>query len=191
MPNSMIKNKEETTPKSQKKALAHTTTHEATSYLQGLFQAFRQQTRHYAALTQELLSLEARIELAEKNLCLTRDHFKMTIENTDNAAPNDWDAIFKTVRFVGVRLVDACATLLQESKHQKLTPEELLSGLNFGTFRFRTNSPLREIHAALLKHPSVKRTDDAWVWTGTAEQIPLRLRVMKATMPQDEVAQVK
>src|SRR6266566_1949448 len=86
---------------------------EATAYLRGLFQEFEQQKQRYAALTADLLSLEARIELAEKTLCLTRDHLAMAIEKTDSGVPTDWTKILNRVRFVGMRLADACVALLQ------------------------------------------------------------------------------
>ena len=154
------------------------TTSEATSYLQGLYGEFREQIKRYHAITGELLSLEARVELAEKTMCLTRDHLEMTIRSTEDAMPHDWDSALREVRFAGVRLADACMTLLREFR--RMTPEELLRGLNNGMFRFRTNSPLREIHASLLKQPSVTRTGKHYVWKGDSQQeMPLRLRIVK------------
>jgi hypothetical protein len=146
---------------------------EASGYLRGLFTEFTQQVHRYAALTDQLVQLEARIELTEKMVVLTRDHLAMTIEQTDSAAPHDWNATLKRVQFVGCRLVDACLTLLRE--HKKLAPSEILLKLNLGMFRFRSNAPLREIHAALLRQPSVKRTDDAWVWVGEQTTMPLHV----------------
>lgn len=156
---------------------------EATSFLRGVFVEFQQQKERYANMTAGLLSLEARTELAEKTLCLTRDHLAMSIEKTDSAIPHDWTKILNSVRFVGMRLADACIALLKE--HGKMTPKEILSALNSGMFRFRTNSPLREIHAALLRQNSAKRVGNAWVWTGTKEQIPMRFRVLKREITQD------
>jgi len=150
---------------------------EATSFLQGLFEEFQTQRVRYANMTESLLSLEARIELAEKTLCLTRDHLAMSIEKTDSAIPQDWTNILTSVRFVGMRLADACMTLLKE--HDKMTPKEIFAALNSGMFRFRTNSPLREIHAALLRQNSAKKIGSAWAWTGTREQIPMRFRILK------------
>jgi hypothetical protein len=146
---------------------------EASGYLRGLFTEFTQQVHRYAALTDQLVQLEARIELTEKMVVLTRDHLAMTIEQTDSAAPHDWNATLKRVQFVGCRLVDACLTLLRE--HKKLAPSEILLKLNLSMFRFRSNAPLREIHAALLRQPSVKRTDDAWVWVGEQTTMPLHV----------------
>ena len=178
-------------PKSNPKALTRQVhTHESTAYLQGLFNAFQEHVAEYNAMTAHLLEMEARIELAEKTLSLTRDHLNMTINQTEGAAPHEWDKVLNSVRFVGVRLADACMALLQESTQKKLTPDELLNQLNHGMFRFRTNSPLREIHAALLKQSSVKRSGSHWVWTGKAEQLPLRLRVMKATPQTIEAKEV-
>lgn len=161
-----------------KKLVKAETTTEATAYLGGLFDEFQKQCSNYHELTRQLLALEARIELAEKTLCLTRDHFIVTIAKTECAMPNNWNKLFRGVRFVGVRLADACKVLLRE--HKKMTPEEILNGLNSGMFRFRTNSPLREIHAALLKQSFAKKTGVTYGWIGTPEtQIPFRLRNAK------------
>jgi hypothetical protein len=157
-------------------------TYESTAFLRGLFRELHEQIGRYTALTGELLGMEARIELAEKTVCLTRDHFKMKIAKTQDALPTDWGKALESVRFVGVRLADACAKSLQA--HTRMTPEELLRDLNDGMFRFRTNSPLREIHAALLRHPHVKRSGGAYVWTAppTEKQLPMRLRVVQREM---------
>jgi len=152
---------------------------ESTAYLKGLFDDFNRQVNLYKELTTKLLGLEARIELAEKTLCLTRDHVSIAIETTEGRTEStlpDWDEVSRTVRFVGMRLADACVALLEE--HKKLTPQQLLDDLNEGTFRFRTNFPLREIHAALLRHPHVERQGQHLIWTGPKEQqMTMRLRV--------------
>jgi hypothetical protein len=148
---------------------------EASAHLSGLFHEFHRQQQSYLQLTAALHSLEARIGLAEKMLSLTRDHLAMTISQTDSATPRDWEPILKQVRFVGVRLADACMALLQEKK--KMTPEHLLMALNEGMFRFRTNSPQREIHAAMLRQNFAKRQGDDWLWIGKSEhQLPIPLR---------------
>jgi hypothetical protein len=171
--------------KTLKKPVKVNYTTEATAFLGGLFSEFKQQTEKYHHLTAQLLSLEAQIELAEKTLCLTRDHFAMTINKTEGAVPNDWEKELHKVRFVGVRLADACKLLLQEKK--KLTPDQFLDGLNDGMFRFRTNSPLREIHAALLRQSFAEKRDSAYVWVGKPEQqMPLRMRVVSTTQVIDQ-----
>jgi hypothetical protein len=164
-----------------KKPPKDTETAEASAYLSGLFREFHEQTHKYHSLTGQLLSLEAQIELVEKTLCLTRDHLAMMIGKTDSATPRDWNEVLRGVRFVGVRLADACKVLLQE--HQRLTPKEIVGGLNLGMFRFRTSSPLREIHAALLRQSFAERSGESYVWVGTTEhQLPLRMRVVKGAM---------
>jgi len=162
-------------------------TTEATAYLGGLFGEFQEQTAKYHSLTAHLLSLEAQIELAEKTLCLMRDHLAMAIEKTEGAVPNDWEKVLHKVRFVGVRLADACNVVLQEKK--KLTSEQLLHELNDGMYRFRTNAPLREIHAALLKQSFVEKRGSTYVWIGTPEQqMPLRMRVVSTTQVIDQTS---
>ena len=173
-----LKLKASATPKKHTNPDATETALEATSFLHGLFHEFQQQKQRYAGLAGELLSLEARIELVEKTLCLTRDHLAMSINKTDSAIPRDWAMVLSSVRFVGMRLADACLTLLREN--QKMTPKEIVCGLNTGMFRFRTSSPQREIHAALLRQTSVKRVGNYWTWVGDGEQIKMRFRVVKA-----------
>ncbi len=153
-------------------------TMEATSYVRGTFDEFQEQVAKYKYLTSQLLTLEAQIDLNEKTLCLHRDHLQDTINNTEGAVPHDWEKVFQGVRFVGVRLADACKAVLQEKK--KVTNDELLEELNEGMFRFRTNAPLREIHAALMKPTFAKKTSTGYQWIGTTEQqMPLRMRVLK------------
>lgn len=113
-----------------------------------------------------LLALEARVELAEKTVSLTRDHLMTEIERSDSSTPRDWVSTLNNFRFVGSRLVDACMTVLEEGK--RMTPQEILVALNRGMFRFRTSSPLREIHAALLRQSFAKKEDSVWVWSATA-----------------------
>ena len=62
---------------------------ESTSFLSGLYNELHEQVHKYQAFTRELLSLEARIELAKKTLCLHRDHFADTVKITESAVPND------------------------------------------------------------------------------------------------------
>jgi hypothetical protein len=153
-----------------KKKFPETVTLESSAYLEGLFQDFEQQMVRYSALTQHSMGLEARLDLAEKTLCLTRDHLQMALTTTEGG--KNFVAKFQResakVRFVGKRLTDACAEVLSE--HKKMMPEKLLDAINNGTFRFRTNAPLREIHAALMRHPQIRRVGDYYIWIGSKEQ---------------------
>jgi hypothetical protein len=155
------------------------------AFLRGLHGEFVEQVNRYHGLTAHLLELEARVELAEKQLCLTRDHFKMVIEKTEGAIPHDWETVLKQVRFVGVRIADACVALLSERK--KMTPVELLDALNRGMFRFRTNTPLREIHAALLRQQHVKRIGDVWIWEGP-DMDQMKLTLLKREKGEEKTA---
>lgn len=156
----------------RKKETVAAVTLEATSWLEGLAVEFQEQVERHSVLTKQLLQLEARIAMSEKALCAMRDQLQLGISECDTALPKDWQPTIQSVKFVGVRLVDACLTLLQERK--KLTPQELVLGLNAGMFRFRTNSPLREIHAALLRQTMAKKIGGAWVWVGGHRVILMR-----------------
>jgi hypothetical protein len=149
--------------------IQHDVSAEAMSYLHGLFLELRTQNSKYIELNKALLSLEARVELAERMVSLTRDHLAQAIERSDCPAPQEWLETLREFRFVGVRLVDACQVLLNEGK--RMAPQELLIGLNKGMFRFNTSSPLREIHAAMLKQNFAKKEDQHWVWVGDEKTI--------------------
>lgn len=171
--------------------VSHVNTMEADAYLMGLYTAFKDQAGQYEQLTAELLHLEARVDMAEKNLRLTRDHLAMSVERAEGIVPpRAWSAALAKVRFVGMRLADACVELLREKHSMK--PRELLEALNSGMFRFRTSAPLREIHGALLRHPNVRRTDDqGWIWMGEGDQLSLKLVRGEPSVVQREEAQQK
>lgn len=158
----MPKPKKEDKPK--RKEHQHPTT-EAVSWVAGLFKEYAEQLNRYHALTSELLALQARVELVEKNLCVTRDHLALSIEKSEEPMPAPWRKALMSARFVGMRLADACLVILQQRK--RVTHTEMLNELNLGMFRFRTNAPAREVHGAMLRQPFVKRVSDGWVWAGT------------------------
>src|SRR2546425_984880 len=99
-------------------------TTESTAYLRGLYAEFETQVVRYHELTAHMRELEARVELAEKTLSLTRDHLAAMIDKTEFAAPKDWAKTLNTVRYVGVRLMDACVGLLRTQG--KLTLQEMV-----------------------------------------------------------------
>ncbi|MGA7851086.1 MAG: hypothetical protein WCA13_18445 [Terriglobales bacterium] len=158
--------------------------------MNGLFKDFTEQFERYQGLNRHIMELEARLELAEKTLCLTRDHLAMALKSTEGSENRLQEFLKQSakVRFVGMRLTDACTAVLQE--HRKLTPAKLLDAVNEGTFRFRTNAPLREIHAALLRHPHINREGDYYVWTAPKEeQIPMQLRIPRKPKVSTEAKQ--
>jgi hypothetical protein len=161
-----------------RKTIPETTTLESSAYLEGLFDDFEQQMNRYKSLTAHLMGLEARLDLAEKTLSLTRDHLKIALQDTEGS--KNYHARFllesAKVRFIGTRLSDACEQVM--AQHKKMTTEKLLDAINEGTFRFRTKSPLREIHAALMKHPHIRRVGNYYIWAGPKED---RLAVLEAT----------
>lgn len=153
-------------------------TMEVDHYINGVFATFRENFSNYIALTQHERTIQARLELAEKTLCLTREHLLDTLKQAGNTAtPKDWEPLLSNVRFVGVRLIDACYTVLSEKK--KMTSDELLTAMNGGGYRFRTTSPLREIHAAMLKSKRyVRKVGNEYVWIGGGETIEMRPKVV-------------
>jgi hypothetical protein len=157
-----------------------TSTNESISFVRGLYREYEEQLARYVDQIAHLFEIEARVEVIEKNLCVTRDHLATVIKNCDEAIPPEWCKKLRIARFVGMRLADACASLLRARR--KMAPDEMLDALNAGMFRFRTNAPAREIHAALLRQQNVKRIADGWIWIGTDEvQTALPLRVLNAS----------
>jgi hypothetical protein len=172
------------------KKIPRTMTLESGAYLDGLFRDFAEQVNRYKHLTAGLMQLEARLGLAEKTLCLTRDHLEMALHSTEGSESrlHQFQKDAANVQFVGMRLTDACTVVLRE--HKKMTPEKLLDAINEGTFRFKTNSPLREIHAALLRHPHVERRGSSYVWTGPKEE-QTRPQLSAARIAESGRAEVK
>lgn len=157
---------------------------EVDGYLSGLYAEFAQQVEHYAELTHNMLALQARVEIAEKNLRVTRDHLALCVERAKQVTiPPNWTKTLQHVQFVGVRLADACVVLLRE--HKRMAPEQIFHELNTRMYRFRTDTPLREIHGALLRHPFVSRDGKDWVWDEAADHTQIKLRVVAADAQAD------
>ncbi len=197
MPKEDYHNADQNVPETPEQLLAKMAQHqravqttESTAYLQGLYTEFVMQKDRYHDLTANLREIEARLELAEKMLSLVRDHLAASITKTEFAEPHDWKDTLRGVRFVGVRLMDACVELLRA--HKKMTGAEMVAALNEGMFRFRTNSPLREIHAALMRQQRrVKKTDDGWKWVGTDKTTAEPIRLVKTPRAEDERSERK
>lgn len=107
--------------------------------------------------------IKARLLITERNLRLTRDHLRMMLTQTEEDVPQDWEKLLDTVRFVGMRLGDACIEVLSESQ-RRMTTQDIVDSLNNGQFRFRTSAPLREVNAALLRQPDIKKDGDGWIY---------------------------
>lgn len=148
-----------------------TSTNETHGYLSGMFAGLTAQVSDYIDQVHQLLFAQARVELAEKNLRNTREHFADQIAKCKNAVPGDWDLTLSQARFVGARLSEACMVLLKE--HRRLSPKQMVDFLNSGNYRFRTPTPFREIHGALLKQNWVGRVGEDYVWSGPDPQIQL------------------
>jgi len=146
------------------------TTLESVSYVKGVYQAFHKQMKEYVGLTEKLLGLQGQIVLAEKQLQIARDHLCMVIEKTPGVMPPNWDQTLKAIRFVGLRLAKAALQVLSENGH--MTTDELIQALNDGMYRWRSNSPARELNAALLRQADVTRNDDTWTYKQFALDIP-------------------
>lgn len=137
-------------------------TMERDAFVQGLFNELNDQIKRYKGIVHQLSELKARVMIVERNLRLTREHLRMVLGQTEEEVPTDWEKKLDTVKFVGTRLGDACVEIMRT--HKKLPMNEIVKALNNGQFRFRTSTPLREINAALLRQPYVKREGEYWVY---------------------------
>ena len=146
-------------------------TNETHGYLSGMYSDFNQQVSGYVEAVHQYHFMAARVELAEKNLRNTREHFAAVIAKCKDSVPEDWSVALARARFVGARLSEACMELLQE--HRRLRPQKLLELLNKGQYRFRTPTPFREIHGALVKQSWAGRDGEDYVWTGPDPQLQL------------------
>lgn len=135
---------------------------EKLEYLGTLRDEFDDQAKRYEGIMLTLRQLEFKAEVAEKHLCVARDHLLLALDENPGMVGEDWEKVLKRVRFVGRRLADACVELLRENT--TMTTSELISGLRSGMFRFKGAAPLREVHAAVMRHPNIKRDGDTWRW---------------------------
>src|SRR5690348_10452960 len=85
----------------------HTCTNETDGYLSGLYADFSEQVAKYIDMVNHLLFIQARVELAEKNLVNTREHFAEHIKKCKDSVPQDWSVTLAQARFVGARLSEA------------------------------------------------------------------------------------
>ena len=162
--------KARTKPAAEKKPNCNT--NETHGYLSGVYADFNEQVSKYVELVNHLHFVQARVELAEKNLSNTREHFAGVIAKCkDSVLPQDWSMTLARAKFVGVRLSEACMGLLKE--HRRLSPQRLLEALNRGQYRWKTPTPFREIHGALIKQAWAAREGDDYVWIGPDPQLQL------------------
>lgn len=159
-------------------------TNERMGFVEGLFGELESQLTRYLGCVRDHQRLQAQIEVVEHGLQTTRDYIRTQLADTEEEVPVDWEMLLRRVRFVGYRLGDACVEIIKAEG--SIGAHELLDGLNNGQFRFRTGHPLREIHAALLRHPHVYREDDHWVYDESravvrARRITARVREGAAT----------
>ena len=155
----------EATDGRQMKLERRSMTAERVGYVEGLFNELEEQLQRYVDFTRQHQKVLAQLEIAENTVQAIRGYIYTQLANTEEEVPTDWEMLLKKVRFVGARLGDACAEVLKD--RSSLNRVELLYELNNGQFRFRTAHPLREINAALLRHPKVNKNGERWIYIGT------------------------
>ena len=142
---------------------------ERVGYVEGLFNELEEQLHRYVDFARQHQKVLAQLEIAEDTVQAIRRYIYTQLANTEEEVPTDWEMLLKKVRFVGARLGDACAEVLKD--RSSLNRVELLNELNNGQFRFRTAHPLREINAALLRHPKVNKNGDGWIYIDTESTV--------------------
>ena len=143
-------------------------TYERTSFIRGLITEFEQQTKRYVDAVGKLQEAQAHVALAERMVVATRDAVREFMEDTgDEIVPPNWEDILDTVRFVRVRITDACVELLRDRGPRDTN--ELVTLLNSGQFRFNTPTPRREVHASLINQKRARRVDGKWEYVPEEE----------------------
>lgn len=142
---------------------------ERIGFVDGLLGELRELAHEHVARVQELAELEARIEIGERNLIATRDYINSVLSSSDEALPEGWLELIRSLEFLGMRLGDAAVEVLRRNS-DAMSAGEIEAALNNGQFRFRTGSPRREIHAALLRQPKVDRVGDKWLYVSDEEK---------------------
>ena len=142
---------------------------EEVAFFQGLYQEFLSEKHRYHQLVGALMEAQGRVQLAEGRLRLTRDHMINRFKRAPLLAPKGWEKEFLDVRFVGVRAAEACLAVLAEEGHA--STNQLVDTLNHGGFRFRSNAPAREVHAALIRQADAKKEGEEWVYKSEREEM--------------------
>ena len=121
----------------------------------------RERAERYAAAAAEAERLERRIAQGERRLAAAGEHLLSALEADGAEAPAAWRSALLRARMAGASAGEACAILLAE--HGPLTTSGLRTELERAGFRFRGATPLREIHAALIRNSRVRRDGARWV----------------------------
>lgn len=145
---------------------------ERQNYLEGLQIELANQFGRYNELLIEYSRLLGQLEVAERGVVLSRDHLLASIDCRDmengDVCPQCMPELVGSIRFTGTRVAEAALTVLRENG--TLDSDEMVAALNAGGFRFRTPTPMRELHAALLQQRRlVKRVGDQWTYIGKEE----------------------
>src|SRR5215831_1378438 len=64
---------------------------ERSGFVCGLLQELQEQTVRYVEFVGEMAHLQARIEIAERNVRLTREHLESVLGRTNERVPADWE----------------------------------------------------------------------------------------------------
>ena len=120
----------------------------------------RERAERHAAAAAGAALLERRIARGERRLAAAGEHLLAVLEADGIDAPAGWRDALLRARMAGASAGKACAIMLQE--HGPLTTAGLKTMLERAGFRFRGATPLREIHAALIRNSRVRRDGDRW-----------------------------
>lgn len=135
---------------------------ERRAFIDGLFDELNEQTQRYSSLIHQFFQLEARVQVNERTMKATRDHLLAALNEVGEEVPANWEQVLSRVRFLGLRLADACMEVLRD--RGTITMDDLREELDNGMFRFNTPTPMREINAALLRQAHVRRDGDLWIY---------------------------
>ena len=125
----------------------------------------RERAERHAAAVAEAERLERGVAQGERRLAAAGKHLLSALEAEGIDAPAGWRDALLRARMAGASAGEACAILLEE--HGPATTAGLKTMLERSGFRFRSATPLREIHAALIRNARVRRDGALWVRRAT------------------------
>jgi hypothetical protein len=106
-------------------------------------------------------------DFAERRLVLANERYR--VEHlahpdplSEGVIPLELSHVLETVQYLGFSLKAACRWVLEG--FGAASAEEIADRLEEGGFQFKSDVPVREVHAALLKQPWAKKNQETGMW---------------------------
>jgi hypothetical protein len=115
----------------------------------------------------ELERARSQYEFAERRLVLAKERFYLELRahpepQSEGLLPRDLDEVISSVQYMGDSIKSACKWVL--GAWMAASSEEIADRLEEGGFQFKSDVPVREVHAALMKQPWAKKNQATGMW---------------------------